>query len=195
MNFITVNDFIGEIALDLSNDANVMANFEAIGTQVIYDVLNDLMGASLYNALIADLTAGQPQTTKYIELVNGKTYTDSAGKTINYEGIKRMLKYFVYETYLDLQYSNNTSLGQVSSLTENSKILDRGTLRKVRAKIQNKAVILYNRVINFLDYYNSEYFTGNDYSFWQPSQKRYIGKITTITYSNSWYYNKSSDSI
>ncbi len=191
---LSVNDFIGEIRLDLSNDNNVRTNFEAIANQVMDDVLRDLMNDSLYNNFIADLVNNIPQTQKYLDLLNGKTYTRTSGEKKIYEGLKRMLRYFVYEAYIDFQHTSNSSLGQTMANTENSQVITRGQLRKVRSVIQNKAVNLYGKAIQFINDNYQTYFTGSDYSFWKPTQKRYLGKITSMTFSNLYFYNKSSES-
>ncbi len=190
-----INDFKGEINLDLSNDANVVAQFESMGTTWQKDILIDLLDDKLYNLLIADLDSnGEPQTQKYIDLVDGKTYNRPSGKEKIYEGLTRMLNYFVYEMYLNNTWSNNVSTGQITNVNENSIKVNRADLRKVRADIQNKGVKLYNSVITYLNDENETYFTeSNDYSFWHPKSKKFIGRITMGTPSNSYFYNRSSE--
>lgn len=193
--FIDVNDFVGEINLDLGYDENVISQFETLGRQIEDDILRDLLDDKLYNELIADLdVSGNPVTGKYIDLVDGKTYERPSGKEIIYEGLKRMLRYFVYEGYLDLQWSSNVNTGQVTNVNENSLKVNRADLRKVRSRIQKKAVNLYNKAKVYLDDENETYFTGeNDYSFWNPKKKKYIGGIITGTPNNTYFYNRSSD--
>ena len=192
MNYISVNDFVGEINLDLSNDSNVIANFSAIATQVETDILRDLLNDKLYSDLIDNTTSGSPTDSAFIDLVNGTTYTNLIGKTIVYEGLKRMIRYFVYDAYLDIIYSQNTGIGQMQSQNENSTPLTRGALRKVRARIQNKAVGLYKAAAIFINDNYTDYFSATDYAFWRPAPKKYLGKITSQTYSNNYFYNKSS---
>lgn len=189
---LNYNGFIGEIALDLG-DPNVRDRFDAISNQVIYDILNDLLGVPLYNAFISDLVEGVPTTQKYTDLLVGKTYTRISGLKVNYEGMKRMLRYFVYVSYLESQHTDNTSLGQSTNLTENGIIISRSQLRKVRTPIQNKAVDLYNSASQFINDNYTTYFSGTDYTFWSPKPKKYIGKITSSTYNNAYFYNRSSE--
>jgi hypothetical protein len=193
MNFINVNDFKGEINLDLSSDVNVLAQFEALADNIIFDILIDLLNAALYDKLMADLSNGIPQTQIYKDLVDGKTYTKITGEKYKYEGIKRMLRYFVWESYLEFNHNQNVSTGQITSNNENSTVVNRGTLRKIRATIQNKAVRLYNQAAIFINENQSVYFTGNEYAFWRPIPKKYIGKITSSTYNNAYYFNRSSE--
>ena len=104
-----------------------------------------------------------------------------------------MLNYFVYAFYLDKTWSSNVSTGQITNINENSLKVNRAELRKVRAEIYNKAVNLYNAAIRYLDDENETYFTGdNDYSFWSPKVKKFIGRITMDTPVNSYFYNRSS---
>ena len=193
LQFIDINDFIGEINLDLSSDNNVQAQFEALGNQVINDILLDLFNDKLYNDFYADLSNGVPQTQKFIYLLDGKTYIRISGETKKYEGLKRMLRYFVYDAYLEFTHTQNISTGQATNQNENSVIISRSQLRKVRANIQNKAVNLYNRAILFINDNYTDYFSGSDYSFWSPIKKRYLGKITSTTYNNTYFFNRSSE--
>lgn len=191
---ISINDFKGEINLDLSSDPNVIAQFETLGRQIEDDILQDLLNDKLYNDLIADLDlSGDPQTSPYTELVDGETYINDAGQTIIYQGLKRMLRYFIYEQYLDFQWSSNASTGQSTTENENSTLLTRSALRKVRARIQNKAVNLYSKAATYINEKNTDLFSATDYGFWRPKKKKYLGKITTVTHSNSFFYNKSSE--
>jgi hypothetical protein len=193
MIYIDINDFIGEIDLALSNDPNVIANFEAIAGRIEIDILRDLLNDKLYNDLIANTTSGVPQDEVYYNLVNGATYTDLSGETILYEGLKRMIRYFVYEKYLDIQYYQNTSIGQMQGQNENSVALNRSQIRKARAAIQHEAVRLYRKAAIFINDNYSDYFTESDYDFWQPAQKKFLGSIISMTYNNQYFYNKSSE--
>lgn len=193
--FLTINDFIGEVNLDLSNDANVQAQFIAIGRQIEDDYLRDLLNDKLYNDLIADLDgSGNPQTQPFIDLVDGKTYLNDGGATINYDGLKRMLKYFVWSETLDFTWSKNVSTGQITNTNENSQVISRADLRKVRSKNHNKAVNLYNKAAIFINDNHEDYFPNtDDYSYWLPKVKRYIGRITSVTPFNKFFYNRTSE--
>ena len=191
--FITTSDFIGEINLDLNNDTDVSASFESLGRQIEDDILLDLLNDKLLNDLTADLVAGEPQTQIYIDLVDGVTYENTAGETVNYAGLKRMLRYFVWADYLEINRSQNVSTGQMISINENSTPLTKGQLIKVRKPIQNKAVRLYNQAAIFINDNYTDYFSNSDYGFWQPKKKKYLGSVITQTYSNSYFYNRSSE--
>ena len=195
LNFYDINDFKGEINLDLSNDSNVLAQFDALAVQIGNDILKDLLNSSLLNDLNDDLVSGVPQTQEYIDLVDGVTYVDDNQETVNYEGLKRMLRYFVYEQYLDISHSQNSSNGQEYGNNENATKLTRFQLRKARERIQNKAVDLYFDAIKYIDDNYSTYFTANDYSLWMPKKKTYLGKILTVSPRNENFYKYRTDRI
>ncbi len=191
-----VNNFIGEINLDISNDPNVLAGFESMGRQINQDILLDLLNAALYNDLLADLDGSEePQTQIYIDLMDGVTYTDDNQETIKYEGLRRMQNYFVYEQYLDLTHSQNSSNGQEYGNNENATKLTRYQVRKAREKLQNKAVDLYYSACKYIDDNYTSYLTANDYTLWKPARKKYLGKITSLTPRNDNFYYGSTNRI
>lgn len=196
LNFYDINDFKGEINLSLSNDANVLAQFESMADQIGDDLLLDLLNAKLKNDLEDDLDSnGDPQTQPYIDLVDGVTYVDDNQETINYRGLKRMLRYFVYEGTLEFTHSQNATNAQEYSQNENATKLTRYQLRKVREPIQNKAVDLYYGAIKFIEDNYTDYLTANDYTLWKPRIKRYLGKIVTVTPRNDNFYTHSTNRI
>ena len=192
MNFLTVNDFIGEANLDLG-DSNVQDQFNSFATQKESDILRDLLSDVLYNELIADLVGGVPQSAKFLQLANGTTYTTDYGQTVIYEGLKRMLKLLIWSEALDNGYSYNSSNGQMTSNNENSTLVSRSDLIKIRKPKHNMGVKLYNRAAIFINDKHTTYFTGNDYGFWQPVRKTFIGVIKTVTHSNYYFKYRSSE--
>jgi hypothetical protein len=196
LNFYTLNDFIGEINLSLSNDTNVQAQFEAMANQIGDDILRDLLNDKLYTDLIADLDGnGNPQTQPYIDLVDGITYIDDNQETIAYQGLKRMLRYFVWEQTLMFTRSSNSTNGQEVANSENAVKLTRFQLRKEREPIQNKAVDLYHDACKFIDDNYEDFLTANDYSLWKPKRKTYLGKIITVSPRNQYFYKRSTNKI
>lgn len=195
LNFYTYNDFKGKINLDLG-DPNVQAQFDAFAVDEGEEILRDLLDDDLYQQLIDDLDSdNNPQTQIFIDLVNGKDYERPSGKTVNYDGLKKMLRYFVYASWVEDNWSSNVSTGQVINVNENSEKVDRSELRKVWSKRYNEAVRLYNEAFRYINDEYETYFdtSTNDYSFWQIKNKRYKGRITMGTPKNNYFYNRSSD--
>jgi hypothetical protein len=189
INFIDYTDFANsEISLEI-NEYN-LATFEKIANNVVYDVLNDLLNAELYNRLIADLDEnGKPESEIYINLVNGITYIDKLNnnKNINYKGILEMLRYFVFYEYKLYKISYDATSGTVQSNNENSTVLSTMQLKEYLKKYYVRAVFLYRKVIKFLtdDYLNNEknYFSDEEYANWLPKKYAIETAISTCTIS------------
>ena len=125
-----------------------------------------LLGKQLYNELISDLDASnEPQSQKFIDLINGVTYTQG-GNTYNWIGLKEMLKYFVYASYLKYRYSFETGIGSVKLSGVNSTLINRKDLYYKANTEFNKGVEYYN-----FDAYH--YISNNQSSFtnWKFSEQ------------------------
>lgn len=199
INFIDYTDFANsEINLEI-NEYN-LATFEKIANTVIYDVLNDLLNAELYNKLIADLDAnGKPTTTIYKNLVNGVLYTDTLNnnKKINYQGILDMLRYFVFYEYKLYKLSYDATSGTVQSNNENSTVLSEFQLKTYLEKYFVKAVFWYRKVVKFLsdDYLMNfkNYHTDEEYNNWLPKKIRIESAISTCTIMPNDFCNISKN--
>jgi hypothetical protein len=104
-----------------------------------------------------------------------------------------MIRYFAYEGYLASSYYQNTSIGQMQGANENSIQLNRSQNRKSRMLIQHEAVKLYRKAYVFVNDNYTDYFSSNDYALWYPEKKTFLGVITSKTYSNRYFYNRSSE--
>lgn len=116
-----------------------------------------LLGDKEYIKLIADLDVdGEPQSQKYIDLVNGVNYVNNNGDTVIFSGIKQMLKGFIYN-----EISNNyrfmlSDSGQKLRETESAKEIKAEDYLKVAAFRYNKAIDIYNNeAYDYLLFYQS----------------------------------------
>ena len=195
LNFYTYSNFVGKINLDLS-DGNIQSQFDSFAVDEGEEILRDLLDDDLYAQLIADLDSdNNPKTTKFINLVNGEDYERPNGKTVNYDGLKKMLRYFVYAAWLEWTWSDNVGTGQFLNQNENSERVNRADLRKVWSKRYNEGVRLYNEAFRYINDNYTTYFTDgtNEYAFWSTKRKKFKGRITMGSPSNSYFYNRSSD--
>lgn len=151
--FIAEDQFIGQIQLDLG-DFNKFSDFS---TQVEKNYLIKLLGWQLYYALISDLdVSNEPQTEKYIELVNGIAagYEDGSGVYRELAGIKIMLPYFFYYDYIKDVQSHNTEIGDYELQATNStkSVFERND-RMINAYEIGRNY--YIQLIEFIEYKNS----------------------------------------
>lgn len=98
--------FTGEILIPgASADAQLTQAIE----QYEKEILVSLLGYKLYKLLIADLSDGEPQSQKYIDLMDGAEFTHSfEGQdiTLKWEGLRNnarisLIAYYVYYKYVE----------------------------------------------------------------------------------------------
>jgi hypothetical protein len=193
-NFVLLNDFVGEISISQSRYGNDKLN--SIITTVEAKILTDLLGDDLYLKLKADLVNNIPQTTKYLNLVNGVTYSvkniDNIDVNVDYKGIKQMLRYFIYAELIRLQETDNTEVGEVEAKQQNSTRARKTQLNTLISNAYNNGVKLYGKDIEdftvSIKMHNNEYFYNlvknncfnflykhiTDYPTWQFTPKEYM---------------------
>lgn len=142
---------------NLAQNPNNEAQFNATSLQVQKSILRKLMGDHEYLLLDADLTSnGVPQTTKYINLINGVTYLYSAHNTI-FQGLKEMLKGFIYYEINVNQMVVPTNAGLRGKKLDNSMI-DMKQARNQAARMYNEAAEIYNCEANlYFSTYSSDF--------------------------------------
>lgn len=140
MSFLLITDFTGDV--NVSQNKYAKTDYENIIASVEEKILIDLLGEDLYLKLIAT-----PTVSPYLELVNGTTYTvinaDNVTVNVNYKGIKSMLKYFTFYEILKHQETENTEVGQVDPMQNNSQRVAKNNLSKLISDAYNKGVDLY----------------------------------------------------
>lgn len=193
-NFVLLTDFVGEISISQSRYGNDKLN--SIITTVEAKILTDLLGDDLYLKLKADLVNNIPQTTKYLNLVNGVTYSvkniDNIDVNVDYKGIKQMLRYFIYAELIRLQETDNTEVGEVEAKQQNSTRAKKAQLNTLISNAYNNGVKLYGKDIEdftvSIKMHNNEYFYNlvknncfnflykniTDYPTWQFTPKDYM---------------------
>ena len=106
---VLYTDMIGYKSLSISNADN-KEDFNAIALDPQNDVSLELLGAEVFNAFSTDLDGGSgtPTEQKYLDLLNGNTWTevvdenDSDEDVIhNNKGLKEAWKFFVYREWLN----------------------------------------------------------------------------------------------
>ncbi len=135
---LILSDFSGELNISQSKYGN--ADLISIIATVEEKILKDLLGEDLYLKLITT-------PANYTDLINGCTYSviNEEGITVNviYQGLKPMLKYFTYAELLKHQQSENTEVGQVEPLQNNSIRMTKNNLSVKISEAYNKGVKLY----------------------------------------------------
>jgi len=161
--FVTTDDFIdGQVRISQTNNSKKQLN-TVIDIQEVY-VLEELMGSELYALFIADLDIdNQPQTQRFIDIFDA-FYDDSnvsnyygcwCGKAYRSEGIPQMLQWFIYWEFAKDQPFQNTAVGTVRNVEENSDIVNGS---KYGLPMQyNKGVKSYQAIARFMIDNSSDY--------------------------------------
>jgi hypothetical protein len=110
--------------------------------------LKDLLGEELFWDLINNTTQ-----QKYIDLLDGKSYTNKEGNTVQFEGVKIVISYFASARLLKL--NNNlevTRYGTMVKLAKNlSQVPDPKMTSKTIADLQSIANEYFKEIEKFLD--------------------------------------------
>ncbi len=157
--FISEAQFIGEIELNFGD----YSKFDDFTTQKEKEILIDLLGWELYYALISDLDgSGDPQTQKYIDLVDGVAagYQDNSSNYRELAGIKTMAAYFFYYYYVKDVQSHNTEVGDVVIQSTNAV----EAIHSKNERMLNAWEIGRGHYYNLVDFINLKNSTqGSDY--------------------------------
>jgi hypothetical protein len=129
--FVSISDFTGKYTLSKGMYDNAKLQDYIDRYEPRY--LKELLGVELYNLFIADLNGGILQSPNYVKiyeplsedyalyLYSWQTY-NTVHTIIDSEGIKEMLKGFIYFEYLKDQWNQATPYGMVTQKAENSEV-------------------------------------------------------------------------
>jgi hypothetical protein len=172
MSITLTSDFTGEV--NISKNKFTVADLQAYIDRVEEDVLKKMLGDTLYLTFKADSFGNDAGSRdRFKELLNGLEYTDPSDSTytIDYVGLKRMLRLFVYAEYLPEQVYQNTIIGEVEGSSRNAFNTSITKVNETAEDRQRIAVDLYDAAQRFIsDYNDKEYIpssivdqTGNVY--------------------------------
>ena len=179
MALIQISDFKGEVAITKTsyNSDDVQTYIDNTSKEV----LRKLMGDKLYSEYLADLDGnGDPQTQKFIDLVDGKTYENSCGRTVIYEGLKKFLLYFIWHDYqLGIIYKN-AGAGTHRQDNENSNKPSWYQLSSEAKRVHDKGVPYFKSAWRFIYEFRSTYFPDDEADWtYKPIYKK--SKLITKT--------------
>lgn len=173
------SDFVGDV--DLAQ-ANIDSNLTPVIAWEERDILTKLMGAKLYNEAVIDgMTNGSPGTQKFIDLLNGVTYTNTGGFEVNYLGLKKMLLYFIWAEYVKTFMANHRETGLIINNEDNARRPSSIFVEQETRKKRDKGVNLYNEAWAYINDTNDQgttFFT--DVSNWTYKRESFKSRLVTI---------------
>jgi len=153
-NLLSISDFeVHPLRIPTDNDFG-NDNLNDIITTFQNTYIRKMLGFELYKNFKNDFSGGEPQTQKYIDLLDGVTYTYN-GKIMEYSGLINILKGFVYYEYTRYLQSYITAVGQVTPNQQNS----------TKSNIANYAVNAWNESIDLLGFNGNEKLADTLYNF------------------------------
>lgn len=157
MSLTKKSDFKGDI--NISQLSSTDADFVDLTAQIEKEYLRLLLGDDLYLLLIADLDAETPQSPQlspYVELVDGENY-DNGSLTFVYEGLLKMLRYFIYAEWKIIRLSEDAEIGTVQQKKDKSDQLVRYEVEKISNEAFNKGVDLYYDACTYISFHNEDF--------------------------------------
>jgi hypothetical protein len=156
VNITQFNNYVAAGEFSVGVNTNENNNLLETITFVEEEHLTRLLGARLYNALQTDLAINNDGTAtaqKWIDFINGVSYVDPSASdyTINYQGVLRMLKGFVFWQYISEHQYKRTSTGVRKLNAENSSMVDTQMTNALIRRKYNKSVDLYLCAQHFID--------------------------------------------
>lgn len=146
INLITYSDFIGDISLPIDTVSIDLLDNEYIP---IYqkDILVKLLGQTLYSEFETAISGTPAQ--KWIDLRDGKTYQDYDDEgilqSVKFEGLKNIVKYYVYFKYVNDLQRKITTTGQIEQNNVNSIIV---AARTKLVDAWNSMLFYYGQILN-----------------------------------------------
>lgn len=198
-NIVKNTDFVGRFRL--SQNDQIATDLNNYISELEPVICENLLGAWLYNELMADLdtdeeseTFGEFQTQKYKDLVNGVTWVDSCNVTQNLKGLKKVLLHLIYVDWCrNLFYNSN--IGNVKPIVETANILTDFENKKYLMPVSKDGVKYYRETIKYLlDTKNYlTYFTATEFALWCPISINPLTLISTNTLENKHFKYKGYD--
>ncbi len=125
---------------------NNQPKYAALAGEVEEKELRDLIGL----ALLQDLQAN-PATIYNAKLLNGDSFTNYIGQTVNHKGLRYVLAYLNYSRYIGESAINDTYTGVVVKKREESELLSEGGIRRLQEQARNQALTEWSVIKDYLN--------------------------------------------
>ena len=147
---VTISDFVGAYRLPTFNSDFHTKVFNPFVVEFQEKILIDLMGAYMFADFRDDFSGSVPQSTKYLNLLNGVEKLFQSLFCCDYKiykGLKIMLCYYLYAEFIITNEYRDTQSGLVKKNKENSTSVNEIELLKRH----------YSRYNQFVEYYNDTF--------------------------------------
>lgn len=156
--FLVNTDFTGYHKISTNNFTQAELTSYITKYESVY--LKELMGVALYNLFVASISSGLP-TGVYLTIYNAfsEDSESCSNKILISDGMKEMLKGFVFFEYTRNQPIENTTVGNVKNVNENSEVVN-GWKAGITEKY-NRAIDTYKAIQSYIEENLTDYPTYN----------------------------------
>jgi hypothetical protein len=154
MALIDTSYFVGELNIPDTDNPNVAERLTFFISKYEEQLLRNVLGNALYAAYVAGIAAATPDQ-KWLDLRDGKTYTDQAGKTKYWMGFRKastkqsLIAPYVYYWYQRDRVTITSGIGEVESNADNSSKVASPGRKMMRA--WNEMADLVCDLVHFLN--------------------------------------------
>jgi hypothetical protein len=182
--------FIGDVNLT----SQMLNNIQGYIDLYEKEILIKLLGYPLYAELVDDIVDGDPQTERFVKLVDGDVFTFETyqGYTVNakWPGLrdkelkKSLIAYYVYFNYLNFNNTQITTVGHKSTKAENSESVD---VRMRLVMAWNNMLEWYGTTFKNLSNYQA-YLDSSNYRHENPNPSAFNYLLAKIDDFNNWIF-------
>lgn len=165
--------------------ANNALRYNQIATEVEEKELRKLLGV----ALLQDLQQ-HPDTDANKKLLDGGSYTNYLGQTINFKGLRYILAYLNYAKYVGESFVNDTFTGFVQKNRAESELISEGTMKRIINENRDIAMQEWQLVKEFLNLNSVDYPLWLSCSSKKPFTPILYGVRKTIKSNDRTYENE-----
>jgi hypothetical protein len=175
------SDFVGEV--NIAQNKFTVGDLNEYIERIEEKQLKCLLGDTLYLLFKADSFGNDASSRdRYKELLNGLQYTDPKDDEfiVDYVGLKRMLRLFIYSEYLPEQVYQNTIVGEVEGSSRNAFNTTIAKVNDTAEDRQRKGVDLYDSAQKFICDNNEKEYTPS--SIIDQTGNVYLVSVSTTKY-------------
>lgn len=143
-NLINITDFIENKFVTQNLDSS---DIDPVITEAQMGDLKPVLGDAFFHDMMENLTA-----SKYVTLLNGTVYTPTgATAPIRFNGLKMVLKYYVYARLIVLDGVKSTSAGFLQKTLENSERISGTQRTQMIAQSKSMAKVYEDELVKYLN--------------------------------------------
>lgn len=145
--------------------------YEQIAAEVESYELLQLLSLEMYQDLV-----NNPTTEANAALLNGSSFENSNGNTVNHKGLRYVLAYFNYSKYVGESFITDSYTGMVQQNRPETTFISEGRLKIIQENCRKIALTAWETIREFLDLNYTNY----PYWYYTDEKKVYAPKFGSV---------------